>query len=365
MDIAKDLDIPDGAFSASYTWVRSFTKRHRLSFRAKTHQGQEAPPETLEKAAVFAKDVARTVEVEGIVNIFNADQTAIFYEMLPKTTLAPTGSKTLWVKCGKKEKERMTAMVMGDIRGNKYRLFLMMKSKPSKLPAMASENHRYRHSFGRRVWKEVKDLQERFGAQIYGNSNAWWTGDLTLELLRFHFGHRTPFDDPVLLLLDDFSGHWIDEAEEYARTLRVVLMKVPPGLTWLCQPADAVWIKPLKDRLRKEWVAHLQEQLARHQADPAKPFRLEPPKRATVTEWVSTAWGSISADVIKTGFRKCRISAESASAVEATTEEDMQDQINEVLSELEALDLIEGAVHMQEDVVDRLSEGRQEGSDAE
>jgi len=118
-----------------------------------------------------------------------------------------------------------------DIRGNKYPLFLVMKSKPFKLHAMLSENRRYRHSFGRRVWKKVKGLQERFGAQIYGNGNAWWTGDLTLEFLRFHFGHRTPFDEPVLLLLDDFSGRWIDEAEEYARTIRVVMMKVPPGLT--------------------------------------------------------------------------------------------------------------------------------------
>ncbi|KAE8894262.1 hypothetical protein PF003_g22027 [Phytophthora fragariae] len=46
----------------------------------------------------MCQDVARTVAVEGIVNIFNADQTAIFYEMLPKTTLARTGSKTVWGK---------------------------------------------------------------------------------------------------------------------------------------------------------------------------------------------------------------------------------------------------------------------------
>jgi hypothetical protein len=54
--------------------------------------------QALEKAAAFAEDVARTVEVEGIVNIFNVDQTAVFYEMLPKTMLDPTGSR---VKCGR------------------------------------------------------------------------------------------------------------------------------------------------------------------------------------------------------------------------------------------------------------------------
>jgi putative sterol carrier protein len=67
--------------------------------------------------------------------------------MLPKQTLAPTGAKTVWVKCGKKERERMTVMVMGDIKDNKYSLFLVMKSKPSKIANVAEENRRFRHGF--------------------------------------------------------------------------------------------------------------------------------------------------------------------------------------------------------------------------
>lgn len=67
-----------------------------------------------------------------------------------------------------------------------------------------------------------------------------------------------------MLFLDDFSGHWAEEAEEYAASLRVVIMKVPPGLTWLYRPADRVWIKPVKDKLRKRWVTSLKDQLTNH-----------------------------------------------------------------------------------------------------
>ncbi|ETL43206.1 hypothetical protein L916_06229 [Phytophthora nicotianae] len=97
LDVAKEIDILNGYFAASISWA-------------------------------FAKEVARVIAAEGITDIFNADQTVVFFESLPRTTLTPTGSKTVRLKCGKKEKERMTAVVMGDVHGNKYSLFLVMKA---------------------------------------------------------------------------------------------------------------------------------------------------------------------------------------------------------------------------------------------
>ncbi|KAL3662722.1 hypothetical protein V7S43_012126 [Phytophthora oleae] len=133
----------------------------------------------------------------------------------------------------------------------------MLKLKPSKVP----ENARIRHGFGRHVWKEVQDLQKEHDVKIYGNEAAWWTGRMTFQFLQFHIGHRDPLSPPIMLLLDDFSGHWVEGVDEYARPKNVVLHKAPAGLTWLSQPADAVWIKPLKDRLRGAWVGFLRDQL--------------------------------------------------------------------------------------------------------
>ncbi|EGZ21586.1 hypothetical protein PHYSODRAFT_374845, partial [Phytophthora sojae] len=95
---------------------------------------------------------------------------------------------------------------------------------------------------------------------------------------------------PVMLLLDDFSGHWVDGVVEYARSLNVVLQKVPPGLTWLSQPVDAVWIKPLKDRLRAAWVAFLRDQLKLYTAsNSTEKFTMSAPQRSTIVKWVVSA----------------------------------------------------------------------------
>ena len=49
----------------------------------------------------------------NITKLYNADQTGVFYEYLPKKTITPTGAKTVWVRCGGKDKERATAMLLG------------------------------------------------------------------------------------------------------------------------------------------------------------------------------------------------------------------------------------------------------------
>ncbi|KAE9048419.1 hypothetical protein PR003_g6626 [Phytophthora rubi] len=111
------------------------------------------------------------------------------------------------------------------------------------------------------IWNEVKPLQATTGCQIYGNATAWWTAEMSIKFLRFHFANREAPDERVLLLWDDFSGHWTEEVVQYAESIGVVLVKVPPRYTFVCQPADISWDKPLKDVLRKRWVQNLQEQI--------------------------------------------------------------------------------------------------------
>ncbi|EGZ28930.1 hypothetical protein PHYSODRAFT_418998, partial [Phytophthora sojae] len=64
--------------------------------------------------------------------------------------------------------------------------------------------------------------------------------------LHFHFDHRTTHAEPALLLSDDFSGHWTAEGPAYAASIRVVLQKVPPDATSVCQSADVAWNHPFK-----------------------------------------------------------------------------------------------------------------------
>ncbi|OWY90359.1 hypothetical protein PHMEG_00041540, partial [Phytophthora megakarya] len=85
----------------------------------------------------------------------------------------------------------------------------------------------------------------------FSNNLGWWNHKMTINFLQFHFSNRQNMSEPILLLLDDFSGHWTDDVIEYAKTINVTLMKVPPNATSVSQPADATWNGPLKGSIAK------------------------------------------------------------------------------------------------------------------
>jgi hypothetical protein len=147
---ARELAVRDGiapeSFSASHVWRRSFLKRHRLSIRARTRHGQTTPAEAMEVLAQFALDVARVAQENAVEMIYNADQTGVWLEYLPRTTVNDRGAKTVWVKSSGREKERITAMLLGDASGTKYAPFLVQVDDSSCRFGERSRASRFRHS---------------------------------------------------------------------------------------------------------------------------------------------------------------------------------------------------------------------------
>lgn len=200
--------------------------------------------------------------------VFNADQTAECFEYIPKSTIAERGQKTVWVRSAGNEKDRITALLLGDSRGRKYTPFVVVKMAPSKIPATHDGNVAVRHAFGIKTWKDMQAAQSANYLQIYANVRGWWTAKLTCRFLRHHFGCRPSKSTPVQLLWDDFSGHWTDDVRACASELNIVLILVPPGYTSVCQPADISWNFPLKTLLRKRWLAFVCGQVLDH--DPCR-----------------------------------------------------------------------------------------------
>jgi hypothetical protein len=79
---ARDVGIP--TFKASRMWVKGFLKRHRLSLRTRTRQGQIAPDDANEVAENFARRVRTICAREGNTEIINADQTCVFLSSFRK-----------------------------------------------------------------------------------------------------------------------------------------------------------------------------------------------------------------------------------------------------------------------------------------
>ncbi|RHY12969.1 hypothetical protein DYB25_007360 [Aphanomyces astaci] len=307
LEIAKDIGLSAAQFKASLSWVAGFFRRWGMSMRAKTRSGQSNLEEGEAALDEFASNVKTIIERHGIEDIYNADQTGINYEYLPKETINSKGSKTVWIKCAGHEKDRMTAMVLADSKGTKYPLFLVLKSQQSKIKEVVQDNLTNRNGFGRQVWQDIEELHERHPSRIFGNPTAWWNSTISIAFLTYHFGHRQGQNvTKVLLLWDDFSAHFTDDVVAYADKVNVVLAKIPPTFTWICQPADVAWMKPLKAYLRRQWVNHLRNEID-NSKDSQGTFKLRPPDRFELVEWVNDAWDSLSKKTIVSGFAKCKI----------------------------------------------------------
>ncbi|OWY99912.1 hypothetical protein PHMEG_00029005 [Phytophthora megakarya] len=168
-EVAEDLQIAD--FQGSWHWEKGFLRRHRLSFRARTRQGQLTPDAASEAAINFGIEVQQKMLELHVHKVYNADQTGVFFEYLPKRSVNARGSKTVWVRHGGKDKERVTAMLLGDSEGVKYPPFLVLKSNRSSVPNGDKENWEKRRGFGIHVWKEAKQIMQtnkRCGANFYG-----------------------------------------------------------------------------------------------------------------------------------------------------------------------------------------------------
>jgi hypothetical protein len=113
--------------------------------------------------------------------IYNADQTAVNYETVPKKTIDGIGAKTIWIRNTGAEKKRNSVMLLGRSDGIKKAPWIVFKSENAKKVAVESENRQDRNGFGAGVWKEVKKVMNDTGMVIHRNSNGWWTSELTVK----------------------------------------------------------------------------------------------------------------------------------------------------------------------------------------
>ncbi|KAF0707864.1 hypothetical protein AaE_013442, partial [Aphanomyces astaci] len=202
LEVAKDLGFSTAQFKASASWVAGFFRRWELSMRAKTRSGQSNLAQGEAARDEFANRIQAVIQEHGIEEIYNADQTGINYEYLPKETVNTKGAKTVWIKCAGHEKDRMTAMLLADSKGTKYPLFLVLKSQQSKIKSVVQDNLTNRNGFGRQVWCDIEELHERHPSRIYGNPTAWWNSTISIAFLTYHFGYRQGQTVKPVLLYD-------------------------------------------------------------------------------------------------------------------------------------------------------------------
>ncbi|DBA00041.1 TPA: hypothetical protein N0F65_003707 [Lagenidium giganteum] len=97
--VAQDAGMPENAFKGSRPWIKRFLRQHKLSLRGRTRAGKTTIAQAEAAQTEFVNRIQTFIVKHRITRIFNADQTGINHEYLPKRTINTTGEKTVWIKC--------------------------------------------------------------------------------------------------------------------------------------------------------------------------------------------------------------------------------------------------------------------------
>jgi hypothetical protein len=107
-----------------------------------------------------------------------------------------------------------------------------------------------------------------------------------------------------LLVMDSASSHTRKTVlssfkQHYSTTAAII----PGGMTPLLQPADVVWNKPFKTKMRQRWI----DWLAEGEKEFIKSRKCKSASYKLICRWVSQSWSEITADLICKSFADCGI----------------------------------------------------------
>lgn len=218
------------SFQCSGGWLDRFKARHGVVFREIC--GEAAAVDDNIVTSWLEKTLAPMLSSYHPRDVFNADETGVFYRLLPDKTFCFKGDSC---HGGKQSKERITAMVCANMDGSE------------KLPLMVIGK------FERpRCFKNVKTLP----ATYKFNKKAWMTSVIFTEWLRKLDRQFTAQRRKILMLVDNCPAH-----PHLQNFTSINLMFLPPNATSRLQPCDMGIIKNLKVKYRKLVAMRLMESI--------------------------------------------------------------------------------------------------------
>ena len=248
-------------------WIERWKKRHNITSRQISGESQSADHEGADNW--LSKQLKLIKEEFQNKDIFNADETGLFWKMTPDRTLSFRGDLC---KGGKRSKERVTVLVAASALGEKFPLLVIGKSKRP-------------HCF-----RGVLNLPVEYDA----NRSAWMTGEKFETWLRKVNNSMRVQDRKIAMILDNFSGH------PKLTLSHVKLFFLPPNTTSMTQPMDAGIIKNLKHHYRRFLIR--KRLLA---VDSGTGFKLD---LLQALDWLKMSWDNVTPATIKhcyqhVGFR--------------------------------------------------------------
>eukprot|EP00172_Hildenbrandia_rubra_P002184 Plantae.Rhodophyta-Hildenbrandia_rubra.ctg28771.p1 GENE.Plantae.Rhodophyta-Hildenbrandia_rubra.ctg28771~~Plantae.Rhodophyta-Hildenbrandia_rubra.ctg28771.p1 ORF type:complete len:550 (+),score=102.22 Plantae.Rhodophyta-Hildenbrandia_rubra.ctg28771:784-2433(+) len=314
-ELAKDARLGVGSdFKFSSGWLEKFKKRVGI----KSYQMHGERGSVDEGALKEARQHIRSLLAEyELKDIYNMDETGLYYRMSPSKTLATQQRRGL-----NKSKERVTLALCSNADGS------------DKMPPLAIGK-----SAAPRCFKNIR--RENLGAYYRNNSSVWMTGRIFADWMKI-FSQRVR-GRKVILLVDNASSHHVNlEGRELAGGLNryrysesVVIAFLPPNMTSALQPMDMGIVATLKTLYRSFFIKWKLKEIESGEEKP----RLN---LLQAIGFALRAWGKVEDESISNCFRKAGILAVAQQAdcylecrgVIRGVEKSLLDELAESLSEL-------------------------------
>ena len=263
-EIAKELGFED--FSCSNGWIHRFKTRHAIVQKRVAGEAASVSEETVESWTTIT--LPSILEGFAPENVFNADETGLFFKLLPDRTLSFKGEVC---HGGKLSKERITVLVGGNANGSeKLPLLVIGKSKNP------------------RCLKSVRSLPVEYTS----SKKAWMNADLftnRLQKLNRRFARQ---DRKILLVIDNCPAHPVIDNLSH---IKIVFL--PPNSTSCLQPMDQGVIRSMKAFYRKKLLYKMISAI-----DKGQEFSVN---LLDALHFIYSAWNAVTPETVRNCFRKC------------------------------------------------------------
>lgn len=263
-------------FKASNGWMHRFAKRNSLKMHHLHGEASSADQSTME---ADIDRIASTIERYDKENIFNFDETALFFKAAPRSTIAKKGFAG-W----KEQKKRITVGLLCNADGSiKWEPLIIGHAKrPDAFKINGKPRDATDHGFN----------------FYYHNSNAWMTKRIFHTFIRRFDRAMKARQRKVLLLLDNFNGHMID----YQPT-NVEILFLPPNTTSYLQPLDGGIIRAFKAHFKRRQMDRAYRYIGMtfigHQDKVGAVKDIFDVDQLQAMKWTKNAWKSVSQETIQ------------------------------------------------------------------
>ncbi|KAF4145862.1 DDE superfamily endonuclease [Phytophthora infestans] len=274
--------------------IRRVALSRGFSFRRATKtiiSTQELLAEQQRFSAEVGAEIKKAYQREYV---FNADETAVYYEEDPGIILAERGqSKSARVK-GRRRSDRASVLLTVSAAGKKLKPLVIFRGQPGGTIErdMTAYSNQVLVTVQQSGWMDTRVWNETF-------INGQWAEFVCDE-----------FPDPLAIYVDNLKCHVSETAQEAFASWGTELVPLPKNTTAVLQPLDVGIMGPFKKKLRSLTLSYNLTSIQRNGSLPLRERLLAlkrmsaDEKRKLLVDRVVTAWAAIDERCIKRAWEK-------------------------------------------------------------